>query len=377
MNEIITRKEKIRWSDILISQKSSDTWTYENAKMAGPSSLAARPLSQSVQIGGSWSVGVPEIYTLQMGGTWAADETVKITLDGVEWKTFTAKANPSTASQQFSAGGTGAVIAAEIMEYAATAQPTNWTVSQKDDTLTFTYNGAATGKYITITVDSSAGTATLANTQNGTVGDTITISGTTYTCKENPSTSSGTTEFGADYTPAQIAKVIVDDPLTISNFTITQSGDKVVITQSTAGTGTALTSSDVSVVSAGGTAVLKTEQTYRAEISSGDELKYELVPGDPVYLVSTDSKGEKTVAPINALSSDNISAFVGFVCDAGTVETGKTETLRIATDACRLDVNLLPTRDAFGNVIDWTVASGTVGKAASDKGFKFGEEVAK
>lgn len=377
MNEIITRKEKIRWSDILISQKNSDTWTYENAKMTGPSSLAARPLSQSVQIGGTWSVGVPEIYTLQLGGTWAADETVKITLDGVDWKTFTAKVNPSTASQQFSAGGTGAVIAAEIMEYVATAQPTNWTVSQKDDTLTFTYNGAATGKYITITVSSTAGTATLVNTQNGTVGDTITISGTTYTCKESPSTSSGTTEFGADYTPAQIAKVIVDDPLTISNFTITQSGDKVVIIQTTAGTGTALTDSDVSVVSAGGTAVLKTEQTYRAEISSGDDLKYDLTPGDPVYLVSTDAKGEKTVAPINALSSDNISAFVGFVCDAGTVETGKTETLRIATGECRLDVDLLPTRDAFGNVIDWTVAAGTLGKAAADKGFRFGEQVAK
>lgn len=377
MNEIITRKEKIRWSDILISQKSSDTWTYENAKMAGPSSLAARPLSQSVQIGGSWSVGVPEIYTLQLGGTWAADDTLKITLDGSDWQTFTAKANPSTESHQFSAGGTGEVIAAEIMEYAAANQPTNWTVTQKDDTLTFTYNGAATGKYITITVDSSAGTATLVNTQNGTVGDTITISSTTYTCKENPSTDAGTTEFGADYTPAQIAKVIVDDPLTISNFTITQSGDKVVITQTTAGTGTALTSSDVSVVSAGGTAVLKTEQTYRAEISSGDELKYDLTPGDPVYLVSTDAKGEKTVAPINALSSDNISAFVGFVCDAGTVETGKTETLRIAVGECRLDVNQLPSRDVFGNTIDWTVASGTVGKAASDKGFKFGEEVAK
>ena len=364
---IIQRNELVRWHDILISQRDPDVWTYENAKMAGPSSLPAKPLKQSVTIGGTFAAPRPDVYVIKIGGTWAADETLVIGST-----TFTAKANPTT-SNQFSAGGTGSVIVEDIK--ACSLAVTGFTITYSGDTITLTQTVPGTGNAPTVTPSSTAGTTVLTNTQNYSAGDTITVSGTAYTCKSGASTASGTTEFEPTATPEEIVAIIVADPLTISGFTITGIGAKVIITQTTAGTGAALTSSDVSVSSSNGTATLATEQAYQAAISSGDELKYKLVPGDPVYLVSTDTVGVKTVAPVNATTSANVSAFVGFVREFGEVESGVTETVAIATGACRLDVALLPKKDAFGNDYDWTIAAGTIGKAASDKGFRFGQAI--
>ena len=94
--------------------------------------------------------------------------------------------------------------------------------------------------------------------------DTIVISNTTYTCKAEPSTAEGTTEFGTDATPEEIASIIVADPLTISGFTVTRDGAAVIITQTVPGTGTALTDSDIVVTSASGTATLATVHDYAA-----------------------------------------------------------------------------------------------------------------
>jgi hypothetical protein len=364
---IIQRNELVRWHDILISQRDPDAWTYENAKMAGPSSLPAKPLKQSVTIGGTFAAPRPEIYVIKIGGTWAANDTLTIGAT-----TFTAKST-TPEGNQFSAGGTGAVIVEDIR--AAELTVANFTVAYSGDTIILTQTIAGTGAQPVCSSVSTAGTVVISNIQNYSAGDTITISETTYTCKSGASTASGTTEFEPTATPDEIVAIIVADPLTITGFTITGIGAKVIITQTVAGTGTALTSSDVSVSSSNGTATLATEQAYQAAISSGDELKYKLVPGDPVYLVSTDTVGVKTVAPVNATTSKDVSTFVGFVRDYGEVESGVTETVAIATGACRLDVALLPKKDAFGNDYDWTIAAGTIGKAASDKGFRFGQVI--
>lgn len=363
--EIITRKEKVRWGDILIGQRDDDVWTYENATVTAPTDSPAKPLIQSVTIGGTWTAAKPAIYTVQIGGTWTASDTLTIGST-----TFTAAADPT--GNQFSAGGSGAVIVEDLQ--AAGLAVTGFTIACDGDTITLTQTVPGTGNAPTVSNTGTAGTAVLAKTQNYKAGDTITISGTTYTCVEGASTATGTVQFEPTATSEEIVEIIVTDPLTITNFTITRDGAKVIIAQTTAGTGTALTNSNVSISGTTGKAVLATVQTAEAAVVGGGQ--YDLVPGDPVCLVSTSSDGKRTVKPVNTTVANDVSAFVGFCRDCGTVANGKTETVVIVTAPCRLDKKNLPAKDAFGNVIVWSATdTGTVGKAAFDKGFRFGENI--
>ena len=216
----------------------------------------AIPLQQSVTIAGSFTPAIPEVYQVKIGGTWAADDTLVIGST-----TFTAKADPST-SNQFSAGGTGAVIVQDIK--ACGLAVTGFTITYDGDTIILTQTVPGTGSSPTVTPTSTSGTAVKTNVQNYKAADTITISGTTYTCKEGASTAAGTTEFEPSATPEEIAAIIVADPLTISNFTVTRDGAAVLITQTVPGTGSALTAGDVTVVSNTGTATLATVHTYTA-----------------------------------------------------------------------------------------------------------------
>ena len=201
-----------------------------------------------------------------------------------------------------------------------------------------------------------------------TADDTFIAAGVTMTAK---SSASGNAQYGLSATASDIATKLAAN--TITNFTATASSDTVTLTQTTAGTGSAPEigeGTDTTV-----SATVTTEQAYVPAITSGDNLKYDLVPGDPVYLVSTDSDGVKTVAPVNNSTSANISAFCGFVRHPGTVKGGDTEELVIATGPCRLDKDLLPKKDLFNHTFNWSISNGTIGKAASDKGFRFGKEI--
>lgn len=217
----------------------------------------AIPLQQSVTIGGTFAPAIPEVYQIQIGGTWAANNTLVIGST-----TFTAKADPTTASNEFSAGGTGDVIVQDIK--AAGLAVTGFTVTYDGDTIILTQTVPGTGSSPTVTPTSTSGTAVKTNTQSYKAADTITISGTTYTCVSGASTAAGTTEFEPSATPEEIAAIIVADPLTISGFTVTRDGAAVIITQTVPGTGTALTDSDVVATSASGTATLATIHDYAA-----------------------------------------------------------------------------------------------------------------
>lgn len=109
-----------------------------------------------------------------------------------------------------------------------------------------------------------------------------------------------------------------------------------------------------------------------AVASSGSE--YNIEPGEPVYLVSTDSNGVKTVAPIDNTESTQVAAFCGFVIHRHTIQPGETDdTVVIATGGVRLDRSMLPTTDQFGNAISWDYADGSIRKVAEGKDFYFGQ----
>ena len=143
-----------------------------------------------------------------------------------------------------------------------------------------------------------------------TPADTITISGTTYTCVAGASTAAGTTEFEPTATPEEIAAIIVADPLTISNFTVSRDGAAVLITQTVPGTGSALTSGDVTVVSATGTATLATVHEYTAASATDFDciLVYpEVIPPGDSRVVTVLSNGP-AIVDINVVMAANASA---------------------------------------------------------------------
>lgn len=262
----------------------------------------AIPLQQSVTIGGTFTPAIPEVYQVKIGGTWAADDTLVIGST-----TFTAKADPST-SNQFSAGGTGDVIVQDIK--ACDLAVTGFTITYDGDTIILTQTVPGTGSSPTVTPTSTSGTAVKTNTQNYKAADTITISGTTYTCKVGASTAAGTTEFEPSATPEEIAAIIVDDPLTISNFTVTRDGAAVLITQTVPGTGSALTAGDVTVVSATGTATLATVHEYTAASATDFDciLVYpEVIPPGDSRVVTVLSNGP-AIVDINVVMAANASA---------------------------------------------------------------------
>lgn len=263
----------------------------------------AIPLQQSVTIAGTFTPAVPEVYQVQIGGTWAASDTLVIGST-----TFTAKADPNTASNEFSAGGTGDVIVRDIK--AAGLAVTGFDVAYDGDKIILTQTIPGTGSSPTVTPTSTSGTAVKTNTQNYKTADTITISGTTYTCKVGASTAAGTTEFEPSATPEEIAAIIVADPLTISNFTVTRDGAAVLITQTVPGTGSALTAGDVTVVSATGTATLATVHEYTAASATDFDciLVYpEVIPPGDSRVVTVLSNGP-AIVDINVVMAANASA---------------------------------------------------------------------
>lgn len=210
---------------------------------------------------------------------------------------------------------------------------------------------------------------TITKSGDATADETLIIGGVTFTAKASPSTDAGTTDFATNATAAEIAAIVQAKGLT--NYTITDNENGTLdYVQTTAGTGSAVTIG--SGTSNKATATVTTVQAYIAENSANPQ--YEIEPGEPVYLVSTDSNGVKTVAPINHTESAQVSAFCGFAIDRHIISKGETDdSVVIATGGVRLDRNMLPTADQFGNAISWDYADGSIRKVAEGKDFYFGQ----
>lgn len=209
---------------------------------------------------------------------------------------------------------------------------------------------------------------TIKKTGDAAADETIVIGGTTFTAKASPSTASGTTEFSTAATAAEVAAIVQAKGLT--NYTVTVAEAVITYTQTTAGTGAAVTIGNGTCENI--TASVETKQAYTPANSA--DPRYEIEPGEPVYLVSTDSDGIKTVAPINNTTTANISAFCGFIRERHSIAKGETDTdVVLVTNGCRLDPNMLPAYDQFGNAISWNYASGSIREKAEGKGFRFGK----
>lgn len=209
---------------------------------------------------------------------------------------------------------------------------------------------------------------TIAKSGDCTANDTVVIGGVTFTAKAEPSTSEGTTEFALDATAAEIAAIVKAKGL--SNYTLTNDGAVVTYTQTTAGTGDAVTIGTGTGTKA--TATVVKYQDYKAG-NSTDPI-YSIEPGEPMKLVSTGTDGVKTVAPVDVTVSDDITAFIGFATERLTVNKGETIALTIATQGCKLCIDDLPEVDQFGNDISWAYADGSLRKAAEAKNFRFGKK---
>ena len=107
-------------------------------------------------------------------------------------------------------------------------------------------------------------TVTLASSGNSTANGTTIVGGVTFTAKAEPSTASGTTEYALDATASEIAAIIAAKGLT--NYTVTAAEGVLTYTQTTAGTGSAVTigsGTDTTV-----TATVATTQAYAAAVST-------------------------------------------------------------------------------------------------------------
>lgn len=212
-------------------------------------------------------------------------------------------------------------------------------------------------------------TVKLASSGDSSANGTTIVGGQTFTAKSEPSTSAGTTEYALTATAAQIAAIVQAKGLT--NYTVTVSGDTLTYTQTTAGTGSAITFGSGTDSTVTGT-VTNTQQ-YAAAVTAVD---YNLMAGEPVALVSTDSKGVKTVTPITAATgSENYSSFVGFIMDPMIAKNGDTVEVAMCSGRCRLNIDKMLKYDVNENAYDWSIGSTTLRGYAEAKGFKFGQNV--
>lgn len=232
----------------------------------------------------------------------------------------------------------------------------------------FTFEKAKIVGPNSIAAKSATYLVTLKRTGDAAADETVIIGGQTFTAKASPSTASGTAEFALDATVTDIAAIVQAKGL--ASFTITDNGDGTLeYKQTTAGTGSAVTIGAGTCTKV--TASVKTLQEYAAAVSN--DPVYNIEPGEPVYLVSTDKQGVKTVAPVNVTTSANITAFCGFVRNRHVIKKGETDAeVVIATNGCRLAVDFLPDVDQFGNTMKWDYTADSIRAKAESLGFKFG-----
>lgn len=189
---------------------------------------AAAPAAWNVNFSDGWSVAVPEVYTIKIGGSWTADDTLTIGST-----TFTAKASPTTtsASNQFSANGSGAVIVDDIKKCELAVS--GFTITFDGDTITLTQSTPGTGSAPACTLGGSnagTGTAVLTNIQNYHAADTVTIGSTTYTCANGELTSSQIPTG----TGAEVVARLKALSAACSGFDLSYSGNSITFTQSSA-----------------------------------------------------------------------------------------------------------------------------------------------
>lgn len=104
----------------------------------------------------------------------------------------------------------------------------------------------------------------LSKNGTSTADQTLIVGGVTFTAKASPATTSGTTEYALTATAAEIATIIAAKGLT--NYTVTASEGVLTYTQTTPGTGSAVSlgsGTDATV-----DATLVTTQTYAAATTS-------------------------------------------------------------------------------------------------------------
>lgn len=246
----------------------------------------AIPAAWNVTLGGDFTAAaIPEVYTIRIGGTWAANDTLEIGAT-----TFTAKATPTTTStgNEFSAGGTGTVICEDLK--ACGLAVTGFTITYSGDTITLTQTVPGTGDSPTLTPTSTAGTATLANTQNYRAADSISWGGTSVAVVASGATGN---QVNAG-TLAQIASQLA--ALTLSGFNVTANGNVLSCTQSTASS--IETAPVVTVSSESGTVKIEKSQSYVAAADTDFDcivLENHVIPAGATYEVLVLARGPATV----------------------------------------------------------------------------------
>lgn len=380
MSRNYRRVEKYIWSDMIISQLNNTQWNYQGCLITGPSSgLSVLGQRWKAVLSGTFEVQ-PETYTIQIGGSWVADDTLTITIGGTTFATFTAKASPTVAdgTYQFSANGTGAVIVEDILAaIAANSQPTGWEITGSGDTLTIQQTTSAASGTVAVSKSSTAGTVVLINTQNY-HADTILVGSTTFTCSDAETLSGNTFNPG---TAESIVTRIQTVAPTVSGYTLSYEGNAILFTESTAGTGTAPTVSCGTANTGSGEVTISTDRDYRPAGTVSDA-RYELIPGDILILDTSkgtngyDANGTMFVTPLNVSSFvAGTTVIAGFAVDYSTIDNGETDKIAVCTSGVQLVQERLPSEDAFGNAISYAYSANSLRTELESKNFRFAKRV--
>lgn len=205
-------------------------------------------------------------------------------------------------------------------------------------------------------------------------GDTITVGATTYTAVEGTPTgnqfSVGTWEYPA--TPSDVVNDLKRAGIAVTGFTVFTNFGTLAFQQTVAGTGDQPTVAFTTANS--GSVELTQTQLYAAAVA-GKELQ--LIPGDALYLISTDGNTIAQVTAIDVTVPAQVAAFHGFCRDYITLKPGETLRIAAAVKRYQLSRDNLPTSDPWGHLHDWHSTANSLIEAASRPGkeFQFGWEL--
>lgn len=212
-------------------------------------------------------------------------------------------------------------------------------------------------------------TATITKSGNSTADKKIVLGGVEFTAKASPDESGS--QYALTATAAELATLIAAKGL--SGFTVTASDNKVIYTQSVPGTGSKPASTGTDDTTA--TISVADTQEYAA---AGNTVR--LIPGDILVLDTDhgtsgyDAKGVPYVKAFNASSfTYGTDVVVGLCTDDRTIEATEKDTIPVCVKGVQIVISRMPTKDVYGNAIDYTYSSTSVLKALEDLEIVYGD----
>ena len=197
-------------------------------------------------------------------------------------------------------------------------------------------------------------------------GDTVTVGSKTLTAIAKGGTLDEDEFFAG--TAAETVAAFRSEAITVTGFSVSYLRNNIVLTQSTAGSGTLPT---VSTTSETGEVEIMIAQDARGQSLAGE---IEITAFTPLKKMGVKLNGQVIVGVMNTSLPTDVSAFYGFSMEDTFVVSPEDKNVEIgvANRDMYLNIERMPITDAFGNKIVWERTTGSLMDVAMGAGFQFG-----